>query len=117
MLPWLPENVSTYGGQIDSLFHLVFWITSITFVLVQGALIVFLVRYRKKPGRPATYTHGNNTLEIAWTIAPSLILVVLGVLSRSTWHDIKETMPPSRYEVQVTAKQFNWEVTYPGPDG
>jgi cytochrome c oxidase subunit 2 len=42
---------------------------------------------------------------------------VLGVLSRSTWHDIKETMPPSRYEVQVTAKQFNWEVTYPGPDG
>lgn len=117
MLPWLPENVSTYGGQIDSLFRLVFWITTITFVLVQGALVVFLVRYRRRPGRAATYTHGNNTLEIAWTIAPSLILVVLGVLSRSTWHEIKETMPAWRYEVQVTAKQFNWDVTYPGPDG
>ena len=80
MLPWLPEDVSTYGPQIDSLFYLIFWITSITFVLVQGALIVFLVRYRHTPGRKATYTHGNNTLEIAWTIAPSIILVVLAQL-------------------------------------
>jgi cytochrome c oxidase subunit 2 len=117
MLPWLPEDVSTYGPQVDSLFHLIFWITSITFVLVQVTLVVFLIRYRRQPGRAATYTHGNNTLEIAWTIAPSIILVVLALLSRSTWHEIKETMPESRYEVQVTAKQFNWDITYPGPDG
>ena len=117
LLPWLPPNVSTYGPRIDSLFFLIFWITTITFVLVQGALLVFLVRYRRRPGRRATYTHGNNTLEIAWTIAPSIILVVLALLSRGLWHDIKETAPPSNYEVQVTAKQFNWEITYPGPDG
>ena len=117
MLPWLPENVSTYGPQIDSLFYLIFWITGITFVLVQGALIVFLVQYRHRPGRRAIYTHGNNTLEIAWTIAPSIILVVLALLSRGLWHEIKETVPPSKYQVQVTAKQFNWEITYPGPDG
>lgn len=117
MLPWLPEDVSTYGGQIDSLFYLIFWITSITFVLVQATLIVFLIRYRRQPGRHAAYTHGNNTLEIAWTIAPSIILVVLALLSRASWHEIKETMPPSRYHVQVTAKQFNWDITYPGPDG
>jgi len=117
MLPWLPEDVSTYGSQIDSLFYLIFWITTITFLLVQVTLIVFLVKYRHKPGRRATYTHGNNTLEIAWTIAPSIILVILALLSRSTWHEIKETLPPSNYPVQVTAKQFNWEITYPGPDG
>ncbi len=117
MLTWLTEDISTYGPQVDSLFHLIFWITTITFVLVQGALIVFLVQYRHRPGRQALYTHGNNTLEIAWTIAPSIILVVLALLSRATWHEIKETLPESKYEVQVTAKQFNWEITYPGPDG
>lgn len=117
MLPWLPEDVSTYGPQIDSLFYLIFWITAITFVLVQGTLIVFLIQYRYRPGRQATYTHGNNTLEIAWTIAPSIILVVLALLSRGLWHEIKQTMPPSKYQVLVTAKQFNWEITYPGPDG
>jgi len=117
MLPWLPEDISTYGPQIDSLFYLIFWITSITFVLVQGALLVFLVQYRYRPGRQATYTHGNNTLEIAWTIAPSIILVVLALLSRGLWHEIKQSMPPSKYPVIVTAKQFNWDITYPGPDG
>jgi cytochrome c oxidase subunit 2 len=117
MLPWLPENISTYGGRIDSLFYLIFWITSITFVLVQGALLVFLYKYRAQPGRRATYTHGNNTLEIAWTIAPSLILIVLALMSRSLWHEIKETLPPSKVHVTVRAKQFNWDITYPGPDG
>jgi cytochrome c oxidase subunit 2 len=117
MLPWLPEDISTYGPQIDSLFYLIFWITTITFVLVQAALIVFLIQYRYRPGRQATYTHGNNTLEIAWTIAPSIILVVLALLSRGVWHEIKQTLPPSKYPVVVTAKQFNWDITYPGPDG
>jgi cytochrome c oxidase subunit II len=117
MLTWYTQDISTYGPQIDSLFYLIFWITTITFLLVQGTLIVFLVKYRHTPGRRATYTHGNNTLEIAWTIAPSIILVVLALLSRATWHEIKESLPPSKYEVLVTAKQFNWEITYPGPDG
>ena len=117
MLPWLPENVGTFGQEIDSLFYLIFWITSIVFVLVTGALIWFLIKYREQPGRRAVYTHGNTTLEIAWTIAPSIILVVLALLSRATWHEVKETLPPSDYHIEVTAKQFNWDFVYPGPDG
>lgn len=117
MLPWLPENVSTFGGEIDSLFRLIFWITAIVFVLVQTTLVVFLVRYRYRPGRKAIYTHGNNTLEIAWTIAPTIILVVLGVMSQRTWSEIRDNVPPSKHEVRVTASQFNWNFVYPGPDG
>jgi cytochrome c oxidase subunit II len=116
MLPWLPENASTFGVEIDSLFRLIFYITSVVFVLVQGTLIVFLIRYRQKPGRRAVYTHGNTTLEIAWTIAPSIILVVLAFLSRATWNEVKGQVPPSKYHVQVIAKQFNWDFVYPGPD-
>jgi len=117
MLPWLPENISTYGGEIDSLFMLIFWITTIVFVGVQGALIWFLFKYRAQPGRKATYSHGNNTLEIAWTIAPSIILVVLALLSRATWDEIKAEIPPHDVTVRVYAKQFNWDFIYPGPDG
>jgi cytochrome c oxidase subunit 2 len=117
MLPWLPENVSTFGGAVDSLTYLIFYITTIVFLLVQTALVVFLIRYRARPGRSAVYTHGNNTLEVAWTIAPSLILVVLALLSQSTWREMKQELPPSKVHVQVTAKQFNWDFLYPGPDG
>ena len=44
-------------------------------------------------------------------------MIVLALLSRSTWADIKEHGPPGQVFYRVTAKQFNWEITYPGPDG
>jgi cytochrome c oxidase subunit 2 len=115
---WLPENVSTYGRDIDWLFHLIYAITGVTAILVFGAMVVFLVMYRDRPGRRARYTHGNTTLEIVWTVVPALILVILTFLSVPAWSKIKMAAPPpSDFVVQVTAKQFNWQVTYPGPDG
>jgi len=114
---WLPPNVSTYGGDVDRLFYLIFYITGIAWVLVQAVMLIFLWQYRHKEGRRAEYSHGNTTLEIIWTIVPALILVILGFISRSTWAAIRYTHPPSDTIVQITAKQFNWEVLYPGPDG
>ena len=114
---WLPENVSTFGKDIDWLFHLIYAITAITGILVFAALIAFLVMYRDRPGRRARYTHGNTTLEIVWTIVPALILVVLTFLSVPAWSKIKMSQPPTDIVIQVNAKQFNWQVSYPGPDG
>jgi cytochrome c oxidase subunit 2 len=114
---WLPENVSTFGRDIDWLFHLIYAITMITGLLVFVTMIVFLVMYRDRPGRKATYTHGNTTLEIVWTIVPSLILVVLTFLSVPAWSKIKMSVPATDVVIQVTAKQFNWQVAYPGADG
>jgi len=114
---WPPENVSTFGVEIDWLFHLIYAITAVTGILVFAALIAFLVIYRDRPGRRARYTHGNTTLEIVWTIVPSLILVVLTFLSVPAWSKIKMTQPPTDVIIQVTAKQFNWQVAYPGADG
>jgi cytochrome c oxidase subunit 2 len=114
---WLPENVSTYGQDIDWLFHLIFAITGVTFLLVTAAFLTFLVVYRDRPGRRARYTHGNTSLEIAWTVVPALILVILTILSVPAWSRIKMSIPPTDFVVEVTAKQFNWQVAYPGPDG
>jgi len=76
-----------------------------------------MVLYRNKEGRKATYIDGSPALEMFWTAATAAILVLLAVLSRSTWADIKEHGPPGDVFYRVTAKQFNWEITYPGPDG
>ena len=93
-------------------------ITGITAILVFATMIAFLVMYKDRPGRRARYTHGNTTLEIVWTVVPSLILVVLTFLSVPAWSKIKmQAPPPSDFVLQVTAKQFNWQITYPGPDG
>jgi cytochrome c oxidase subunit 2 len=115
---WLPENVSTYGRDIDWLFHLIYYITGATAILVFVIMLAFLVMYKDRPGRRARYTHGNATLEIVWTVVPALILVILTFLSVPAWSKIKMAAPPpSDFVLQVTAKQFNWQVTYPGPDG
>ena len=39
MLDWLPENVSSYGAQIDRLFYVIYYVTGATFFIVQAALL------------------------------------------------------------------------------
>src|SRR5512144_975502 len=113
----LPEQASTYAPEIDNMFHLIMWITGVIFVIVELLLVFFLWRYRHREGRVATYTHGNNRLEVIWTIVPALICVMLALLSRRIWEGIKENMPHEAVEVQVTGEQFAWNFRYPGPDG
>ncbi len=113
---WLPENVSTYGREIDWLFHLIYVITGVTFILVAVAMIAFLIMYRDRPGRRARYTHGNTTLEIVWTVVPAVILVILTALSVPAWSRIKMSAPPTDLVIEVDAKQFNWQVKYANSD-
>lgn len=117
MLRWLPEDVSPYGAGIDALFHLIYVLTAIVFLAVTVVMLVFLVHYRAQAGRRARYTHGNTTVEIVWTVVPAAIFIWLGVLSKSQWEQIRMTIPPTDTMIRVTAKQFNWEILYPGPDG
>ena len=116
MLRWLPEDVSTFGHDIDAMFHLIYYITGVTFILVTILMIWFLIAYRHKQGRRATYTHGNTTLEIIWTVIPAAIFIALSFMSVSTWAKVKRHAPDSDFELGVAAKQFNWEITYPGAD-
>ena len=117
MMSWLPENVSTFGGEIDYLFYVIYYITAAAFILVTVLMILFLILYRSREGRRAVYSHGNTALELTWTIIPAIVFVALAFMSATSWSKIKSHAPPSDFRVQVTAKQFNWEILYPGPDG
>ncbi|NIO10544.1 MAG: cytochrome c oxidase subunit II [Deltaproteobacteria bacterium] len=116
MMEWLPENVSTYGDQIDGIFYFIYYLTGGVFVLVTVLMIIFLISYRHKEGRRAVYSHGNTALEITWTVIPTIILFAISFVSAATWANIKIKAPPTDFEVIVTGKQFNWEIVYPGPD-
>ena len=113
----LPEQASTYAHEIDGMFHLIMWITGVIFVIVEGILLGFLWKYRHRDGRQAHYTHGNNRLEVIWTIVPALICVMLALLSRRIWTQIKENMPQEATQVHITGEQFAWNIRYPGADG
>jgi cytochrome c oxidase subunit 2 len=116
---WLPLKASTFAGEIDGLFTAVLIITGIAFVVVEIGLVWFSVKYRNRPGRTAYYTHGNNTAEIIWTAIPAVTVVALGLVSNHYWKQIKgrDSVPADSYPIAVHAKQFEWQYTYPGPDG
>lgn len=121
-MDWLfpfPESISTYGARIDGLFSAVVVITGIVFVIVEVALLVFIIRYRHRAGRKALHYHGNTKLEVTWTSLTALIVLALAIMSRPLWLDIKDPdrFPEPGLELLITAKQFEWNVTYPGTDG
>ncbi len=115
----LPESASTYAPKIDQLFWVILGITGFFFFLVQICLLVFVFKYRSRPGRVAEYSHGNTMIEIVWTIIPALILLGLTIASQKVWAEIRypKQAPATSIKVEVLAEQFAWNVSYPGPDG
>jgi cytochrome c oxidase subunit 2 len=115
----LPENISTYGARIDGFYILVTWICAIVFVGVWVTLGWFLIRYRHRDGARAEFSHGNKKLEWIWTIATAVVVFAVGLSSFGLWLDIKNParFPPPGLELIVTAKQFEWNFSYPGADG
>ncbi len=115
----LPGGVSTFAGDIDRLYYVILGITGAAFVIVEVALIWFLIKYRARPGRKAYYTHGSVKAEVIWTTVPAVVVVMIGILSGGVWNQIRgrDSVPPGALPLAVHAKQFEWLVTYPGPDG
>lgn len=119
-LTWtLPPGASTFVGEIDWLYDTILVITGIAFVLVEAVLIWFLVKYRARPGQRARYTHGNVKAEYVWTGVTAAVVVWIGLASAGGWHRIKgyDSVPRDALPLAIRAKQFEWNVTYPGRDG
>ena len=115
----LPPNYSTFGIVIDQLFWIILVITGVAFLLVEGGILWFCIKYRGREGARAHYTHGSNRIEIIWTVIPAIIIAILGAYSAAVWNDIKgaSNRPEDALEFLVVGKQFEWNITYPGPDG
>src|SRR5256885_1315512 len=114
-LSWmLPHGSSTFVSEIDPLYYVILVITGIAFVVVELGLIWFLIRYRGRPGRRATYLHGSARAEITWTSVTAVVVLILGLMSAPRWNLIKgrQSVPADAYPILVHGKQFEWQITY-----
>jgi cytochrome c oxidase subunit 2 len=129
---WLPNPtsefhhvISAFGREIDRLFLIVLVITGVAFIGVQIVLTYAAWAFVDGPGargkaRPqAGYRQGVRRLEILWTIIPAAILGLIAVYQFNVWTRLNNPgrtpqIPPL---AEVTARQFEWVVRYPGPDG
>ena len=115
----LPQNTLDPEGpvarQLDNLINPVFIVAGVIFVLVQGLVLGFAIKFRKRSDddRPVQ-VHGNVRLELAWTIIPAAILFVVAIGTLTTIADINRTPSgPEVLNVEVIGHQWWWEYKYP----
>jgi cytochrome c oxidase subunit 2 len=116
---WLPRDISRHGYQIDHLFYFVLGLTGVVFVATEVVLFWFLWRYEAhSSAAPAKFVHGSHNLEVIWTILPAATLLFISIYQMNAWADVKMRPPAlARPTVEVTGRQFEWRLRYPGKDG
>jgi cytochrome c oxidase subunit 2 len=110
---------SPNASRITDAYWLIFAFSAAVFVLVEGALVWFVIRYRRR-GRPrdaeGPQIHGSTRLELMWTAGPVLILAVIAAFVFYELPGIKN-VPSARagesMTVKIRAQQFYWQFEYP----
>ncbi|HEY3832524.1 MAG TPA: cytochrome c oxidase subunit II [Acidimicrobiia bacterium] len=99
-----------------NIFTAFFIIAAIIGVGVILGVIYAAVRFRERPGNEnPVQIHGNTTLEISWTIAPALILMVMAVFTvKLIWEQAAQ--PKNAMQITVTGKQWFWDFQYTNVD-
>ena len=110
--------VSTPAQSIFELSLLVLAIAAAIFVVVSGLLAYATAKFRKRrddDGREPAQVYGSTQVELAWTITPVVIVLVLFLATARVIFTVQD--PPRRpgaLEVTVIGHQFWWEYQYPG---
>ena len=100
--------------DVDKLFKLLIYAGTAVFVFVEAVLVLTLIKFRKRPGQPEPeHVHGNTTLEIAWTVIPLLILIVIGIPTVRTIFKTQAKARQDALQVEVVGHQWWWEFRYP----
>ena len=110
--------VSTPANSIFGLSLFVLGITATIFVIVFTLLAYAVLKYRKRAdddGREPPQIYGSNQVELAWTVIPVLIVVVLFMATARVIAGIQQpSLPASAIEVIAIGHQYWWEFRYPG---
>lgn len=111
----LPPAASTFAADVDPLFEFLWIITGIFFALILVILAYSVVRYRRKTEEqaPASNMTHHTTLEIVWTLIPTVILMV--VFAWGWKGNLKQQVaPPDALRYDVQAYQWGWNIYHPG---
>ena len=101
-----------------ALYDFVFYIAAAIFVIVEALLIYTAFRYRRKPADTELppQTHGNNLVEVVWTVIPTIIVAVLFVLSWQTLNTV-DAKANTTVHITAVAARFQWSFDYLAADG
>jgi cytochrome c oxidase subunit 2 len=106
--------VTEQGREVRDLYNLLFVAAAVVFVLVEAAIVFAAVRYRRRSDLLPPQFHGNNLLEVAWTLVPLIIVAALFVLGWGVLNRVEAKADNPRVTVNVLGFQWQWRFTYQG---
>ena len=107
----MPEGVTPTSHDVYSIHMMVFWWCVGIGVVVFGAMIFSLFMFRHSKGAKAAQFHDSTTLEIAWTIAPVIILVAMAIPAAKTLVRMTDASDPDM-SIKITGYQWKWQYDY-----
>ena len=113
---FFPVQASSFAAEIDWLYYFIFWVCVVFFAIIIGAMVYLVIKYRRREGVEPEPSHSHNTtLEIAWSVLPSLLLILMfkwgaeGYFNQRIPYDDAEL-------IRVKAQQFSWLFEYEDGD-
>jgi cytochrome c oxidase subunit 2 len=107
----VPTAATDVAQSWDTLYWFLVYISAFFFIGIVLAMTIFAVKFRKEVHKKPKYIHGNTTLEVIWTVIPSILLFVIFGWGWSVYKDMT-TAPSDSMEVRVIAKQWLWQFVY-----
>ena len=118
-IPWFPAEGSRQAGNIHTLYYVLLIASIPIFVLVETVVVFSVWRFRLRPGDKRVDgppIHGNTRLEVVWTVLPAVLILSLCGYAYSVLRS-NEDSQRAEMTVNVTARQFAFEFSYPAQGG
>ena len=113
---YLQNPESGVAKDINSFAALTFWIITPITLFVLALLIIVMVRFNKKANPVPSKTTHNTMIEVVWTVAPILILLILAIPSFRLLYE-EQTIPEAAMTVKATGNKWYWSYEYADTDG
>ena len=112
-MPWPVDPQGPLARSIADLYWLMFGAAIVVLAIVVGALVVAGIRFRERPGHQARQYHGNNLLELIWTVVPTLMVISFSVLSFQRLTLVNDVDSGAAMTIKAEGKQWVWSFQYP----
>jgi cytochrome c oxidase subunit 2 len=120
LLTSLGPKAASYSGDMDWLFWLITIIVGAWFLAAEFMFVWLIFRFRAKDGVPSQYITGKEKHLKRWINIPHTLILLFDIViitaAIRVWVMIKQTLPPPDSVIRVTAQQWAWTFTDPGPD-
>ncbi len=114
-----PDAATSQARDVRGLYDIVFAFAVAIFVVVEGLIVWSVIRYRRRPtdvDLPAQ-THGNNLVEVIWTVVPTAIVLFLFGISWQTLNTVDAVSAQPDIRIHAIAAQFAWQFEYQDANG